>query len=53
MAKKHLEGLETRGVAGEMSKDAKFLVKNGVKIKDGRYAIDKELAKIISIKEGR
>ena len=24
-----------------------------VKIKDGRYAIDKELAKIISIKEGR
>ena len=25
MAKKHLEGLETRGVAGEMSKDAKIL----------------------------
>ena len=24
-----------------------------VKIKDGRYAIDKELAKIISIKKGR
>lgn len=24
-----------------------------VKIKDGRYAIDKELAKIINIKEGR
>lgn len=48
MAKKHLEGLETRGVTGEMTKAAKFLVKNGVKIKDGRAKqyTPEEIAKV-------
>lgn len=48
MAKKHLEGLETRGVTGKMTKDAKFLVEKVVEIKDGRarQLTPEEIAKV-------